>query len=144
MVPHGNGVGRSYHNGSQPPDDEYDLTAVGDLDDWSCKLEGQGADLVFPVELGVGAKIVCTASYTIPADGKGWYAFHAHGERALFPGHLGHHGAGDVTGDGTTDVADLLVVGAGPGGLAAAVYGASEGLRTRRSQRAGRPGPPPA
>ena len=32
---------------------------------------------------------------------------------------------------GEADVADLLVVGAGPGGLAAAVYGASEGLRTR-------------
>lgn len=32
---------------------------------------------------------------------------------------------------GEADVADLLIVGAGPGGLAAAVYGASEGLRTR-------------
>lgn len=29
-----------------------------------------------------------------------------------------------------SDLADLLIVGAGPGGLAAAVYGASEGLRT--------------
>jgi thioredoxin reductase (NADPH) len=32
---------------------------------------------------------------------------------------------------GEAEVADLLIVGAGPGGLAAAVYGASEGLRTR-------------
>ena len=31
---------------------------------------------------------------------------------------------------GSQDVFDLVVVGAGPGGLAAAVYGASEGLRT--------------
>ena len=31
---------------------------------------------------------------------------------------------------GEMDLADLLIVGAGPGGLAAAVYGASEGLRT--------------
>lgn len=30
----------------------------------------------------------------------------------------------------TDDVCDLLVVGAGPAGLAAAVYGASEGLHT--------------
>ncbi|MEU9129323.1 FAD-dependent oxidoreductase [Kitasatospora sp. NPDC048540] len=36
-------------------------------------------------------------------------------------------GAGD---DGGRDSCDLLVVGGGPGGLAAAVYGASEGLRT--------------
>jgi thioredoxin reductase (NADPH) len=32
---------------------------------------------------------------------------------------------------GEAEVADLLIVGAGPGGLAAAVYGASEGLQTR-------------
>jgi thioredoxin reductase (NADPH) len=32
--------------------------------------------------------------------------------------------------DGAEDVCDLLVVGGGPGGLAAAVYGASEGLQT--------------
>lgn len=31
---------------------------------------------------------------------------------------------------GTDDIADLLIVGAGPAGLAAAVYGASEGLNT--------------
>jgi hypothetical protein len=30
MVPHGSGVGRSYQNGSQPPDDEYDLTGTED------------------------------------------------------------------------------------------------------------------
>ena len=39
-------------------------------------------------------------------------------------------------------VYDLVVVGAGPAGLAAAVYGASEGLRHGRAgaHRAGRPG----
>lgn len=43
-------------------------------------------------------------------------------------------------------VYDLTVVGAGPAGLASAVYGASEGLDTSsssRSRRAGRPGPAP-
>ena len=40
----------------------------------------------------------------------------------------GGTGAGDGTGGG--EVVDLLVVGCGPGGLAAAVYGASEGLQT--------------
>jgi thioredoxin reductase (NADPH) len=40
------------------------------------------------------------------------------------------------------DVYDLVIVGAGPAGLAAAVYGASEGLRTAaaRPARPGRPG----
>ena len=36
-------------------------------------------------------------------------------------------------------VYDLVIVGAGPAGLAAAVYGASEGLNTRRARRAGGP-----
>ena len=41
-----------------------------------------------------------------------------------------------------THVRDLVVVGAGPAGLAAAVYGASEGLDVLvlESERAGRPG----
>src|SRR5438445_12850022 len=34
------------------------------------------------------------------------------------------------TGTGQTRAWDLLILGAGPAGLAAAVYGASEGLRT--------------
>jgi thioredoxin reductase (NADPH) len=34
------------------------------------------------------------------------------------------------TGDRDSDISDVLIVGGGPGGLAAAVYGASEGLRT--------------
>jgi thioredoxin reductase (NADPH) len=41
---------------------------------------------------------------------------------------------------------DVTVVGAGPAGLAAAMYGASEGLSRpcwSRRRRAGRPGPPP-
>ena len=43
----------------------------------------------------------------------------------------GTGGNGGAGGDGSgEDVVDLLVVGCGPGGLAAAVYGASEGLRT--------------
>ena len=47
--------------------------------------------------------------------------------------------------DAPRTTADLIVVGAGPAGLAAAVYGASEGLRTvvRRRGRDGRPGRPP-
>ncbi|WP_340540596.1 FAD-dependent oxidoreductase [Nocardioides sp. GXZ039] len=35
-----------------------------------------------------------------------------------------------IGGDGITEVVDLAIVGAGPAGLAAAVYGASEGLNT--------------
>ena len=41
-------------------------------------------------------------------------------------------------------VYDLVVVGAGPAGLAAAVYGASEGLRTRACWSARRPAARPA
>jgi len=44
-------------------------------------------------------------------------------------GELAHH-LGFTFEPSTTDSVDLLVVGAGPGGLAAAVYGASEGLST--------------
>ena len=40
---------------------------------------------------------------------------------------LGLSGACDTD---LSDVCDLLIVGAGPGGLAAAVYGASEGMAT--------------
>lgn len=45
------------------------------------------------------------------------------------PGELAEHLGLSYRGD-ATDVYDLAVVGAGPGGLAAGVYGASEGLRT--------------
>jgi thioredoxin reductase (NADPH) len=48
------------------------------------------------------------------------------GSRDLL-GALGLSGPADTD---LTDVCDLLVVGAGPGGLAAAVYGASEGMAT--------------
>ncbi len=44
-------------------------------------------------------------------------------------GELAHH-LGFTFEPSTTDTVDLLIVGAGPGGLAAAVYGASEGLST--------------
>ncbi|MDQ6857513.1 MAG: FAD-dependent oxidoreductase [Chloroflexota bacterium] len=39
-------------------------------------------------------------------------------------------GPGASSPSGDEGIADLIVIGAGPGGLAAAVYGASEGLRT--------------
>jgi thioredoxin reductase (NADPH) len=39
-------------------------------------------------------------------------------------------GLSGATNTDLTDVCDLLIVGAGPGGLAAAVYGASEGMAT--------------
>ena len=40
-------------------------------------------------------------------------------------------------------ICDLLIVGAGPAGLAAAVYGASEGLKHRRRRRRRQPAAKP-
>ncbi|MCU1359788.1 MAG: FAD-dependent oxidoreductase [Ilumatobacteraceae bacterium] len=61
----------------------------------------------------------------------------------LLPDGAALHGAGlreiaEALGLGTTaksDLYDLIVIGAGPAGLAAAVYGASEGLRTAVIER---------
>jgi len=49
---------------------------------------------------------------------------------AQLAGAIGLDTGGPGAGAGAEDVVDLLVVGCGPGGLASAVYGASEGLHT--------------
>ena len=56
--------------------------------------------------------------------------------RRATPGDLAHALGLTVDAD-ATDVVDLIVIGAGPAGLAAAVYGASEGLTTLVLDRAG-------